>query len=539
MKQISANHRARRRVWAAGFAAIAVLSVAACGSTVRNAHELLSQQAQGGFDGSVGTTPSGSGPSTSAGGNSSGGTVTGSGQGSQSGGGSIPIPSTGDGQTTSGGANGSGKTSGSGSNKGGHHSGKSGRSHNKVPTGPAKLSPVEIGLIYSPDVGSFAKLFGATADVGNLQTDANSVISYINKHGGLDGHVLSPVYYSLSLTSTQPYSTTMAAICSSWTQDHHVAAGIAVGFSIPNDLAECLSAHHIPYLSGGNYLHDSTDYANIPYLVSPYEAGTNEVMPALIRELLARHWLTSKSRVGVLLGSNEGAAVRAYDNDIVPLLKGKVASVTSYGIDFPPTTTAAVASSQTIANDQLHARANGVTNMLFLAPGAEGSFIDDAYQQHWFPKYAITSYDTPWAATQGKIKESNATLATAIGIGWQPTMDVGTYGSNIFTNATTRTCKAILSPTGQLTTNVREFAGYQYCDGLLSVQAATDASGASTISGNSVLAGYNALGSSHPDAMTFVERLTAQHHNGASAFRPLAYSVGCHCFRYTGGLSNF
>ena len=69
----------------------------------------------------------------------------------------------------------------------------------------------------------------ATADVGNLQTDANATIRYINKHGGLYGHVLSPVYYGIQLTSTQPYSTTMAAICSSWTQDHHVAAGIAVG----------------------------------------------------------------------------------------------------------------------------------------------------------------------------------------------------------------------------------------------------------------------------------------------------------------------
>jgi hypothetical protein len=518
------------------FAAIAVvivgLSATACGTTVRDARSVLAQRANEGLDGVVGGSSTAPAPATSTSTSPDGtagapipttGPVTA--QPSATGPASSGVPSTG--------------TSGQPTTPGGASSSATPTPHHSVPTGPAKLSPVEIGIIYSPDLGAFAKLFGATADVGDLQTEANAVISYINKHGGLDEHVLSPVYYSLSLTSTAPYSTTMAAICSSWTQDHHVAAGIAVGFSIPNDLAACLSAHHIPYLSGGNYLHDQATYASIPYLVSPYEAGTDEVMPALLKELLARHELTSKSKVGVLLGSNETAATDAYNNVIVPMLKGKVASVTSYDIAFPPSTTAAVAEAQTTSNDELHMRANGVTNVLFLAPGAEGSLIQDAYQQHWFPKYAITSFDTPWALASAHTKEIGAALAGAIGIGWQPTMDVGTYGSSVFTNPTTRTCKAIEAPTGQLTNNEHEFAAYQYCDGLLSVQAAANASGAATITGSSLLAGYNALGTSHPDAIAMGERLDAQHHNGAGAYRPLAFNTGCRCFQYTGNVTDF
>jgi hypothetical protein len=408
-----------------------------------------------------------------------------------------------------------------------------------VPTGPAKLAPVEIGIIYTGDLGAFAKLFGASEDVGNLQSYTSSDISYINQHGGLDGHVLEPVYYSIPLTSTQPYSTTMAAVCSDWTQDHHVAAGVAVGFAIPDDLASCLSAKHIPYISGGTYLHDSSSERSIPDLVSPYEAGTDASMTSLVKLMLAKHWLTSKSRVGVLLGTNETAATDAYNRIVVPMLRGKVASVTSYGITYPPSTTAAVAESSTVSNDELHARANGVTNMLFLAPGAEGNFIQDAYQQHWYPKYAITSYDAPWALASAHTKEILGALTGSIGIGWQPTSDVGTYGSSSFSNATTKTCLKIAKPTGLVTNNIREFVAFQYCDALLGVQAAADASGAASVNGTSLLAGYNSLGTSHPDAVTFESRLTPQQHNGASEYRELEFKTGCRCFHYTGSITPF
>lgn len=530
MNPSNATRRRRHRLAGAVLAAIALTSVAACGTTVRDAHAALSDRANEGFDGSVGgvpgvTVPGATPPATSD-------VPTG-----------IPVPTISTGSsvpTTSRGGTSTPPIGGATATASTGAASRTPKATNRpVFTGPAKLSAVEVGVIYSADLGAFAKLFGATADTGNLQTYANDTISYINSHGGLAGHVVRPVFYNIPLTSTQPYSTTMAAICSSWTQDHHVVAGIAVGFSIPNDLAACLSAHHVPYLSGGNYLHDSQTYRQIPYLVSPYEAGTDEVMPALIKHLFAIHWLTSKSRVGVLLGTNETAATYAYNDQIVPMLKGKVASVTSYGIDYPPSTQAAVAESETTSNDQLHARANGVTNMLFLAPGAEGSFIDDAYQQHWYPKYAVTSFDTPWGLASAHTKETLAALTGAVGIGWQPTMDVGTYGSNAFTNPTRKTCAKILKPTGLITNNIREYAGFQYCDGLLSVQAAANASGAVSITGQTMLAGYNNLGTTHTDAFTFLERIDSQQHDGASAYRPLAFVPSCRCFQYTGSITDF
>jgi hypothetical protein len=514
-----------RRLSAAAIAGVALLSVTACGTTVRNAHAVLSQRSMEGFDGSTSTlTPTQIVPPTSSGAPASTqppGSITPTTR--------VPGNSTSQAATT--------PTTGTTATPKAGNPTPTPTIH--VPTGPAKLAPVEIGIIYSGDLGAFAKLFGGTEDVGNLQTDAGAAISYVNQHGGLDGHVLEPVYYSIPLTSTQPYSTTMAAVCSSWTQDHHVSAGIAVGFAIPNDLAACLSQHQIPYISGGTYLHDSSSYRNIPYLVSPYEAGTEDAMSALIKTLLARHVLSSKSRVGVMLGTNETAAVDAYNNVVVPQLKGKVASVTSYGIEYPPSTTAAVAEAQTVSNDELHMRANGVTNVLFLAPGVAGNFAQDAYQQHWYPKYAFTSFDGPWALASAHTKEVLGALTGAIGIGWQPTSDVGTYGSSVFANSATRLCTKIERPTGQLTNNFQEFAAYQYCDAMLFVQAAANASGAATITGTSLLQGYNALGSTRPDAETFISTLTPQQHDGASAYRELEFNTSCRCFHYAGAVTPF
>jgi hypothetical protein len=527
----------RRRLGATAIAAVAVLSVAACGTTVRNAHAVLSQRADEGFDGSTAVVipgqlvPTEGTTTTTAGGDGQiapPGTPSGS---------ATTTPVTGGGATTPAQTGGGTATTGTGSSpKAGTPTATPSA---KVFKGPAKLSAVEVGIVYSGDLGAFAKLFGGSDDLGNLQTDANAAISYVNKHGGLAGHVLDPVYYSIPLTSTQPYSTTMAAICSSWTQDHHVVIGVAVGFAIPNDLAACLSEHHIPYVSGGGYLHDSSSYRSIPYLVSPYEASTTDAMSALVKTMLAEHVLSSKSRVGVMLGTNETAAVDAYNDVVVPELKGKVASVSSYAITYPPSTTAAVAEAQTVSNDELHMRANGVTNVLFLAPGVEGSFLQDAYQQHWYPKYALTSFDAPWGLASAHTKEVLAALTGAIGVGWQPTSDVGTYGSSIFQNSATKLCAQIERPTGQQTNNVQEFATFQYCDAILFVQAAANASGASTITGTSLLDGYNKLGSSRADAITFNSTLDPQHHAGASAYRTLAFDAGCRCFHYTGAVTPF
>ena len=518
----------RRRGTAIALTALVALAATACGSTVRNAHQILGQRAQGGYAGSTITAPTSTEP---------GGTVPGTPETSVEP--TSPSGSTPGGMVTTGTGTGDGTSSGTATPTKTSAPTTRPAATPKVYKGRAQLSPVEIGIVYSGDLGAFAKLFGGSVDAGNLTGYANAVLAYINGHGGFAGHVVRPVYYSIPLTSTQPYSTTMAAICSSWTQDHHVVAGIEVGFSIPNDLAQCLSAKHIPLISGGGYLHDATTYRQIPYLISPYEGSTDEVMRALVSRMLSTHWVNAKSRVGVLLGTNEAAAVRAYNNVVKPMLKGHVASITTYGVLYPPSTQAAVATAQVVSNDQLHARANGVTHMIFLAPGAQGSFIDDAYQQKWFPKYALTSYDGPWALASAHDKETLAALSGSLGIGWQPTSDVGTYGSNVFTNATTKLCKAIYRPSGQLTSNVRDFAGFQYCDGLLFVQAAANASPSTKADGPAILAGFNALGTSHPSAVTFRADLNPQHHSGAGAFRPLSFIPSCRCFRYAGGVTNF
>jgi hypothetical protein len=92
-------------------------------------------------------------------------------------------------------------------------------------TGP--LAPVEVGFEYATGVTEFAAALGISADVGDGSQQARAVVEWVNAHGGLGGHKIKPVFYALDLTRTDPYSQFMDEMCSLWTEDHHVVAGVA------------------------------------------------------------------------------------------------------------------------------------------------------------------------------------------------------------------------------------------------------------------------------------------------------------------------
>ncbi|MCU1586855.1 MAG: hypothetical protein JWN31_348, partial [Frankiales bacterium] len=407
-------------------AALVLLCVTACGTTVRHhpGSSALTGIPEAGLSSPGSISPSGSALGGTTGTAGSGATGATSPAGSSTTGGSTGS-STGSGSTSS--------TSGSSATGTGSSTGTGGAVH-----GPAKLSAVQVGITVITDVGKFAA--GATA--GNEQAEAQAAVNYVNAHGGLAGHVLDPIYYNFQLTDPSPYPTSMAAMCSSWTQDHKVQLGMFVGASVPNDLANCLNQHGVGYMSDGSYLHDATTYRQLPNMVSPSELDTSVAAQAVLDNLFATNALTTKDKVGVLVGDNEDAAGRAYNNVIVRGLKAHNIPVRSYPVTFPNSTPDAANSVQQIDNAELHMATDGITRVIFLAPNCAVTFMQQADQQKYKPKYSLTSYDTP-VGMLGSSGAPAAQLANATGVGWNPTTDVGTYGSKTFDNATTKLCRSI------------------------------------------------------------------------------------------------
>jgi hypothetical protein len=493
-----------------------LLCATACGTTVR--HHAGDSVLNGSNDQSL------AGPgSTSAGGTGAGATTGSTGIGASG----APGSAGAFGSTGSGSSGGSSAVGGSGST-GTTGTGASTSGAGGAVRGPAKLAPVEIGITVITDVGKFAP--GATS--GNEQTESDAAVNYVNAHGGLAGHRLVPIYYNFQLSDPSPYPTSMAAMCSSWTQDHKVKLGMFVGAAVPNDLAACLNQHGVAYMSDGAYLHDATTYRQLPNMVSPSELDTSVATQAVLTDLFATNALTSKDKVGVLLGDNEDAAGRAYNNVIVPALKAKNIPVNSYPVTFPNSTPDAANSVQQINNAELHMAADGVTRVIFLAPNCSAIFMQQADQQHYNPKYSLTTYDAP-VGMIGSSGAPAAQLANASGVGWDPSTDVGTYGSKAFDNATTKLCRTIEAPTGQDTDRLSEYATQVFCNAILSVQAAANASGAANLNGGAFISGFSALGSSFADSLTLGTTLSASKHDGANKTRPFAYKTSCSCFSYT------
>ncbi|MCU1602811.1 MAG: hypothetical protein JWO22_3520 [Frankiales bacterium] len=513
----------RKRVGLVAMGAV-VLLVSACGTTVRHhagASALDGADNQG--LSAPGSTPSpdGSAPGTTTGTTGLGSTgATGAAGSAGSTGSTGALGPTGStsvpGGTAAAGGSGGASTGSSASGAGG------------AVGGPAKLAPVQIGITVITDVGKFAP--GATA--GNEQAETDAAVKYVNAHGGLAGHVLAPVYYNFQLSDPSPYSTSMAAICSSWTQDHKVQLGMFVGAAVPNDLANCLNQHGVAYMSDGSYLHDATTYRQLPNMVSPSELDTSVAAQALLSNLFGTNAITSKDKVGVLVGDNEDAAGRAYNDVILRTLKARHISVNSYPVTFPNSTSDAANSVTQIDNAELHMATDGITRVIFLAPNCAVTFMQQADQQHYSPKYSLTSYDTP-AGMIGSSGAPAGQLANTSGIGWNPTTDVGTYGSKAYDNATTKLCRTIEAPTGQDTDRLSEYATQVFCNAILSVQAAANASGAANLTGGAFISGFNALGSSFADSLTLGTRLSSSKHDGADKVRPFAYKPSCSCFRYT------
>src|SRR5258708_5414239 len=173
-------------------ALVAVASLAACGSTVPAAQRRVASAA-GSVEGSLGGGPSGG----SAGSDASGAPVGAS-------------------DVTNGSARAATSASASKSKAGG-----------SAPRGAVGVvgshAPIEVGIGVDRNDAAFAAAFGVTTSQPEEKTVAEAVVADINKHGGLAGHPIAPVYTEFDNTSSDWIAQDQAS-CATFTEDHHVVA---------------------------------------------------------------------------------------------------------------------------------------------------------------------------------------------------------------------------------------------------------------------------------------------------------------------------
>lgn len=480
------------------------LLLTGCGSTLG---------LQAGGSGGSGLSGS-SAPSTSSGGTLGQSNTTGATSGGSSTGGSSGVTLGGSGtsgSTSSGSGATSTSTGGSTTSAGG------GQPVNTTTVATAKGAAVAVGVLIYPDVSSFStELGGQSTSLGNQQTEAQIAFDWVNAHGGLDGHPIKPEYYSVPLTSAQPYDATEQDACTQFTQDDHTVAVIGVGANIDSELPACLNAAHNLYLSGGAYLHDNTDYSQYPYMYSPTEPNTESLARTMVAGILSHGIVKRGGSIGLLAAANEPAGQRATPV-VQSLFQAAGVRVVVETVDYPTSTPDLASTEDQIDSDELKMDAQHIQNIMFLCPGCLSTFESSAKSQHYFPRYIISSEDAPGAITGSAYAEE---FASALAFGYQPAKDVGTKTHPTALSNSTRTlCEGIEAPSGQDTGDQSDYASEIFCDAVVEIYEAAKEDGSSTVTGTTLARGMGEIGTSFPDALNFTTDITASNHAGVTGYK--------------------
>lgn len=499
----------RRAVLAVGLS----LVVAACGTTV----PLTSQQAAGtasGLDGGLGvTTPDGAasaapgfdGTAVDGGATSPSGGVS-SGQSS----GSLP------GGSTPGATRGPSAVGGSAPVGG--------------PTGG--LAPVKIGFTTVPDAAAFFAAFGASAEDVDQAAAIRSAVAWVNTHGGLNGHKLDAKIEEVSATSQDSYDSQYQRLCQKYTQDDKVAAASNVGVGANSNMDACMNRAKTLFLTGSNTLHDEQDYAATPLVVSPHEVSSSVLAKTIAQLIVGRAFEKSGGNVG-LLNYDIPEYNRAFDRYLKPILAAAGIGVVRYTIP-PPASTADIGNSVSVVQSaQLKMAAQGVKTVTFLCSGCAAFFIQAANSQNYYPRYVLSSLDTPGAADGSTYERA---LRSSVSIGWQPAADYGTTAPPAppAYSATYKRCYDIQKKGGVIKSAGSVGIAIVTCEAVLQFYEAARANPTSEITATSLRDGLLKLGTSHPSALNFATDLTPAKHAGAAQYRLMTWNDRCSCPAYSG-----
>jgi hypothetical protein len=391
---------------------------------------------------------------------------------------------------------------------------------------PADGKPVEVGIVIYPDVKQFAALFGASGSPGDQKAEAQAGVSWVNAHGGLAGHKVVPVFFEVSLTSTQPYSQTYQQICSTFTEDHKVVAAVFIGNAEPG-LPSCLAKKGVLFLAQGHYLRDEADYRALANVVTPDDASSSRVARAMVEQVLAKGLVKRGDQLGLML--MDYPAPQRAGALMTSLLKDQGVSVYSSTIAYPQSTQDISNSAAAVQSAELQMAARGIKAVAFLCPGCTGFFLTDAESQSYYPTYVVSSYDTVGGV---KGQGHGRSLQNALAVGWDPMRDVGTHTvpSELAGNATHQLCKGIEK--AYAVDDSSEFASQAFCGAMQDLLAAVRANPAQPVTGASLLAGFGRLGTSYAATANFSTQLTATRHDGVAAYKVMRYSAPCDCFQY-------
>jgi hypothetical protein len=393
---------------------------------------------------------------------------------------------------------------------------KGGKSSSGLPLGTGSI---KIGFHYSENLDTAYRALGASGSFVNIVAALESMVKYVNAHGGLGGKKVVPVFHG-----TDPLIGTFSAqaetACTHFTQDEKVFAVIS-GAVLPDiNMPACHAKYKTPLMWDYQYLLDKAKLNSFGnYLYMPHAIAT-ERYGFYVDALWQSKFITKDTKVGVMR-YDDPQHKRFYDTVIKPGLAKHGLVAIDKAVSRPQSAGEAGDTGQQASSAMLDLRSKDVTRVLFVPSGGAIPLITGkvADGQHYYPRYAFTSFDIPNFVTDNMTDEQ---LAGGVTLGWMPPND--TYLTQLPKNASTERCYKAAG--------IRSLSVVRFCDGLFLLKDSLDKTPLFNVAGLSEA--IHALGDDFKTPWSLSTKMASGRHDGASSFKLMRFSASCSCFKYEG-----
>lgn len=397
-------------------------------------------------------------------------------------------------------------------------------------------TPVEVGIPVPTNFAALSALFGGAAGSNGSQfpTDAQakamyqSVVDYVNSHGGLLGHKITPVFFGMDVTKSTGTATEQQ-MCTQFTQDHHVFAVIAPA-NHTETLVSCLQDAGVITLDPPGFIgEDDTFFDQNSLYATAGALSLTRVAAVEVNGLFDAGYFGSNAKIG-LVGYNTEPYTRTIDAVLKPALANHGLKLSDQELVKPVSGVADVGPTQeAIGGAVLRFKEEGIDHVLFLDTqgGTVQPWTTAASAQKYYPRLGFTTNQNPANrsyAGNPLDKDQVNQFSTALAVGWDTQLDV----YNPTTNPTGTLCNSVMESSGLGAAQVKRFWGT--CDQLLVLSAGVNAGG--QLSASAALAGLAKAKNLQSAELLGPPSYAGGRRDGVAVAKILSFASSCECFQY-------
>lgn len=376
---------------------------------------------------------------------------------------------------------------------------------------------VKVGFLYLANAGTVVGAFGVQ---GYSQGDELGVFRALvadqNERGGVSGRTLEIVPRDLGGIDEASFQ----AACTFFTQDRPVfMVFTALGHN--EILNSCLSKASVGFTSNFVAPPDRL-MRGLGSVYAPDDIAAERYAVLLGRSLVKGGFFGKDAKVGIIRQDTPDYE-RLTTRVLRPILAEAGVEVVAEETFNPNDASGSISQAPAVT---FRLRQKGVTHVVTYESPV--FYMTAAESQEWRPYWSVTSRSGPGAFLEGSAPKEQ--LKKASGPGWQPVSDLASSRIKGTINSEEARCLATAKKAGYEYSGAPRYVLQMICGELYhfvrAVAAARELSTAGFQAAAEALAPY-------PSPMTFSMSFAGGRHDGAAAYRMVAWNGACGCFDYS------